>query len=196
MQVSTPPHIATHCIIFKTKTMKPLTKLYIKTFLATGIPYGIIMMGFDYLEGTEFKLWKFLFLTFFFGITMSLILVYSQKKALKKAGINELTDKNLGVNQSKEIKTKFSKDEILNQLKSEKSLKKMEIEETENGINIATNTSWKSWGENICISLKSKEEQYYTYQISSSPKLKTTLLDYGKNLKNVTLLESIIKNIA
>lgn len=56
--------------------MKPLTKLYLKTFLLTGIPYGLIMIGFDLLDGDGFKLWKFLSLTFFFGITMSLTLVF------------------------------------------------------------------------------------------------------------------------
>jgi len=37
--------------------MKPLTKLYLKTFLLTGIPYGLIMIGFDLLDGGGFKLW-------------------------------------------------------------------------------------------------------------------------------------------
>jgi hypothetical protein len=31
--------------------MKPITKLYLKTFLLTGIPYGLIMSGFDLADG-------------------------------------------------------------------------------------------------------------------------------------------------
>jgi hypothetical protein len=54
----------------------------------------------------------------------------------------------------------------------------------------------KSWGEEIKIILKSNKENNFEYQLSSSPKLKTTIVDYGKNLENINKIESVIKNIA
>jgi hypothetical protein len=54
----------------------------------------------------------------------------------------------------------------------------------------------KSWGEEIKIILKSKTKSEFEYMISSSPKLKTTLVDYGKNLENINRIENAIKNIA
>ena len=72
--------------------MKPIPKLYLKTFLLTGVPYGLLMMGFDLVEGDGFNLWKFLFLTFFFGTTMSLTLVSFHKNRLEINGVQELTD--------------------------------------------------------------------------------------------------------
>lgn len=75
--------------------MKPITKLYLKTFLVTGIPYGLIMLGFDLADGKGFILWKFLFLTFFFGITMSLFLVLFNRYRLKKNEIQKMKDENL-----------------------------------------------------------------------------------------------------
>jgi maltodextrin utilization protein YvdJ len=176
--------------------MKPLTKLYLKIFLFTGIPYGLIMMGIDLMDGNGFNLWKFLFLAFFFGITMSLILVSFHKYSLKKNGIQELMDENLGVIQTKVIKTKLSKTELINKLKSDPIVGKMKMRESENGIVLKTGISWKSWGEEIVIDLKSKNGSDFEYQVSSSPKQKTTLLDFGKNLKNLNRIESVIKNIA
>jgi hypothetical protein len=154
------------------------------------------MIGFDLLDGDGFKLWKFLFLTFFFGITMSLTLVSFHKHRLKKYGIQELSDENLGVTQKKEIKTKLGKIELINKLKSDPIIGKMKMIETENGITLNTGMTWKSWGEEIKIILKSENNSDFEYQISSSPKLKTTIIDYGKNLQNLIRIENVINNIA
>ena len=40
--------------------MKPIAKLYLKTFLLTGIPYGLIMLGFGLTDGDGVRLWKLL----------------------------------------------------------------------------------------------------------------------------------------
>ena len=176
--------------------MKPLTKLYLKTFLLTGIPYALIMLGFDLADGHGFKLWKFLFMTLFFGITMSLILVSFHRYRLKKMGVQEITSENLGVNQTKKIKSGINKSKLIETLKNDPITGKMKMKEIENGILLMTNMTWKSWGEEIKILLKSEENSDFEYQVSSSPKLKITLADYGKNLENVILIENTIKNIA
>ena len=36
--------------------MKPITKLYLKAFLLTGIPYGLIMLGFYLADSEGFRL--------------------------------------------------------------------------------------------------------------------------------------------
>ena len=81
--------------------MKPITKLYLKTFLVMGIAYGLSMIGFDLLRGEGFSLSKFLFLTVSFGGTMSLILVSLLRHRLRKMGIQEITDESLNVFQKK-----------------------------------------------------------------------------------------------
>jgi len=176
--------------------MKPITKLYLKTFLLTGIPYGLIMLGFDLADGNGFRLWKYLFMTFFFGITMSLILVSFHRYRLKKNGIQEITNDNVGVNQSRNLKTGLNKTDLINKLKTDPIIGKMKMTKIENGILLKSGMTWKSWGEEIKIILKSENETDFEYQISSSPKLKTTLVDYGKNLENINRIESAIKNIA
>lgn len=131
--------------------MKPITKLYIKTFLLTGIPYGLLMLIFDLAVGNGFKLWRFLFLTFFFGVMMSLTLVSYHKYKLKKIGVQKLTDQNLGASQKKNVKSELTKSEVIEKLKTDPILGKLKMMETENGILLKTGMTWKSWGEEIKI---------------------------------------------
>lgn len=175
--------------------MKPTTKLYLKTFLLTGIPYGLLTAGFDLVDGNGFRLWKFLFLTFCFGC-MSFLLVSFHKYRLKKNGVQEMTAQNLGVSQKKNLKSEFNKSELIEKLKSDPIIGKMKMQEIENGIILKTGMTWLSWGEEIRIILQTKRESDFDYQISSRPKLKMTLVDFGKNLENVNRIENVMKNMA
>ena len=176
--------------------MKPTTKLYLRTFLLPGIPYGLLTAGFDLANGNGFRLWKFLFLTFFFGVTMSLILVSFHKYRLKKNGVQEMTAQNLGVSQKKNLKSELNKSELIEKLKSDPIIGKMKMQEIENGIILKTGMTWLSWGEEIRIILQTKGECGFDYQIWSRPKLKMTLVDFGKNLENVTRIENVMKKMA
>ena len=64
--------------------MKAENKIFIKTALTTGFIYAVLMAGFDYSEGKEFSILKFLLLFFFFGLAMGLLARYNHKKKLKK----------------------------------------------------------------------------------------------------------------
>lgn len=174
--------------------MKPITKLYLRTFLLTGIPYGLLTVGFDLADGNGFRLWKFLFLTSCFGC-MSFLLVSFHKYRLKKNGVREMTNQNLGVSQKKNLKSDINKSELIEKLKSDPVIGKMKMQEIENGIILKTGMTWLSWGEEIRIIMQTKRESDFDYQISSRPKLKTTLVDFGKNLENVNRIENVMKNI-
>jgi hypothetical protein len=173
--------------------MKTTTKLYLKTFLFTGIPYGLIMTGYDLAVGNGFILWKFLFLTFFFGITMSLFFVLPHKNRLKKIGNREVTTENLKLIQTKNIQTKLNKKELIEKLKTDQIIGKMKMVEMENGILLKSDMTWKSWGEEIKILLISTKDTEFEYKITSRPRVKITLLDYGKNLENIHRIETVIK---
>lgn len=176
--------------------MKPIIKLYVKAFLLTGIPFGLILASSDLADGNEFGLVKFLFNTFFFGITLSLIFVSFHRYSLKKYGIQEITNDNLGVNQSGRLNTELNLTELIRTLKTDPVFGKMKMTEIENGVLLKSGVSWKSWGEEIKILLKTDQENNFEYHISSIPILKLTILDYGKNLGNIKRMENLIKNIA
>ena len=176
--------------------MKPIAKLYLKTFLYSGITYGLITLGFDLADGDGFRLWKFLFTTVFFGATMSLILVSFHNYRLKKNGIQEISNDKVGVNQTKNLKSNLNRKDLINKLKTDPIIGKMKMIEIENGIILKTGMTLQSWGEEIKIILKSNQKNNFEYQVSSRPKLKTTLVDYGKNLENINRIENVLKNTA
>jgi hypothetical protein len=176
--------------------MKAIIKLYFKTFLLTSIPYFALMTLFSLDENNEIFVLKNISASLFFGMFMSLALVSFHWYKLKKDGVEIITDENIGVNQSRIIQTKLNKTELIHKLKLDPKIGKMKMMEMENGVLLKTGMTMQSWGEEIKIILKSNKENNFEYQISSAPKLKTTIVDYGKNLENVNKIESVIKNIA
>jgi hypothetical protein len=64
--------------------MKTENKIFIKSFLISGLVYAGLMAGFDYSDGDSFRIFKFLFHFFFFGLFMGLLARYSHKKQLKR----------------------------------------------------------------------------------------------------------------
>ena len=60
--------------------MTTITKKRIFVFLISGLIFASLSAGFDYNEGDEFNLWKFIIKTTFFGLLMALITRYNIKK--------------------------------------------------------------------------------------------------------------------
>ncbi len=176
--------------------MKPITKFHIKTFLWTGVPYGLLMAAFDWAVGNEFLLWKLLFQIFLFGLFMSLYLVGIQKRRLKKMGITEFTDDTLARKQTRIFKTDLNLTQLIEKLKTNEKIAGMEMSEIENGILLKNGMSFYSWGEEIRIILKSENDSEFEYQVSSTPSFKLTMVDYGKNLGNIKLIENVANSIA
>lgn len=178
--------------------MKPINKLYLKTFLFLGISYALTMSAIDLFVGIDFNLWKFLFSIFFFGFFMSALLVTQHKNRLHEIGIHEITEDNIRTNQKRTIKSQLNINEILAKLKADFHIGRMKMRVTGNEILLKTSYSMFSFGENIKIlqNVSANTDQEFEYLISSSPKFKGTLVDYGINIENINKVELAIKNDA
>jgi len=64
--------------------MKAENKIFIKSFLLSGLVYTTLMAGFDYSDGQDFEIFKLIFHFLFFGLFMGLMSRYSHRKLLKK----------------------------------------------------------------------------------------------------------------
>ncbi|WP_016991341.1 hypothetical protein [Flavobacterium sp. ACAM 123] len=64
--------------------MKSKTKAIIRGGLFGGIVYALGMAGFDYIDGENFNVWKFIFNSSFFGIFMALMTSYNLRKQSEK----------------------------------------------------------------------------------------------------------------
>ncbi|MBD0852074.1 hypothetical protein [Maribacter arenosus] len=60
--------------------MKVQTKKILKYGLFSGLGFAGLTAVFDYIDGHDFKLWKFLFGFFFFGLAMGASIRYDLKK--------------------------------------------------------------------------------------------------------------------
>jgi len=60
-------------------------------------------------------------------------------------------------------------------------------------IRAVTRTSWASWGEEIEIKLSQTNDGATLVNVKSSPKLKITPIDYGKNIDNVEKILVFLK---
>ena len=64
--------------------MTTQTKAIIKSGLISGILYAGLTAGFDYSDGQDFRIWKFIFHASFFGIFMGFMTRYNLRKQAKK----------------------------------------------------------------------------------------------------------------
>lgn len=171
--------------------MKAALFLYLKVFLLMGIPFGLIMSLTDLAFGDGFDMDLFIYRASFFGTWMAVIFVTMHLLVLKGLGITNFTHENLKVKQSKALQSPVDKEALLEKLRSDPTFGKMHLTEKENEIDLKTRTSLWSWGE--LISIKSKPSNGLNdYIIESKPKLNTTLVDFGQNMRNVKRLEKLI----
>jgi hypothetical protein len=175
--------------------MSPTLKLYIKTFLLTGIPFALLMRVWDTLLGFEHSIYTYIFHCIFFGGFMSATLVSWHIKALKKLGIHDFNASTLNPIQCKAIQSHLHPEEMLSIFKTDHELNKMHVRQTEHEILLEAPITWKSWGERITIRRKAVHAGYKEYELVSRPRLKTTYIDFGKNFQNIMKIEKLITNV-
>lgn len=72
---------------------------------------------------------------------------------------------------------------------------KINIKDKKTGtIKATTGISWKSFGEVISIEVTEQKKKQSNVVIRSMPKLKTTIIDYGKAIDNIKKLENLLRS--
>ena len=68
----------------------------------------------------------------------------------------------------------------------------MKVIEEGNRLLLSSKISWMGWGEKISIQPLQVLGSGTEYEITSQPKLGTTLVDSGKNMQNVMEVEKLL----
>ena len=165
-------------------------KYYLRLFLIMGGLFGVFVLIFDLADGTGFRLGKFLLNAFSFGLIMTLFHYFDQRARLKKMG-KEFNAQNFSTTQKTVFRAALTKEELLERLKSDPFLQIVEVTENQEGLALMTKWTWESWGEKIVIHAKITSGGIYEYEITSQPKLKTVIFDFGKNSRNIQEIEMI-----
>jgi len=168
--------------------------IYLKLFFASGVPYGIVMgVIYSLCCGFFLGILAGLFSGILFGGFMSLILGFLQSWSVKRIS-SEKSDEVIGVHHTRTVELRLPYDRAFNLcIESLKLIKKCNVqkEDRSHGKIIAKAcATWKSWGEIISFDICKIDDERTQVTVSSRPVLRTTLVDYSKNLENV---ESIIR---
>ena len=172
-----------------------LKKLYLKLFLAAGVPYGIIMGAVITLLSDPFTgLIAGLLGVILFGGIMSLILGSLHIWSVRRLGSKSKAAEDVNQVRSIEMKLPYGKvfDLCLESVKLIKKCKIVEENRSWSRIVARTGISWKSWGEVITFDIR-KMNDAVRVDVWSKPAIGTTLVDYGKNLENVEKIISFLK---
>ncbi|HUR30598.1 MAG TPA: hypothetical protein VMZ69_04150 [Saprospiraceae bacterium] len=172
--------------------MKPALLLYLRIFFFMGLGFGLFMFLTDALSGEGLGAKSVFLRGFLFGTFMSLILVTFHLIRLRYLGIKEFTTEILRPSQKKILQSDISKQELISKLKSDPVVGKMQMNENGNEISLKSGMNLWGFGENISIKINPKTIQSTEYEIESTPIMKTTLVDFGKNLQNVNRIEKLI----
>jgi hypothetical protein len=162
-------------------------QLYLKLFFALGIPFGLLIAIFDGInEGLAVGLRSGIISGLVFGFFMSLIFGTFQK--LSTNAMKTIGDKVVEPKQTKKKSIHGTYEEIFN--KCLVSLNKINAkvkpyDKTDGVIYASTPLSWKSWGEDIEVLIIKESDHRVMVSITSSPRLKTTMIDFGKGWTNV-----------
>jgi len=156
-------------------------------FLATGVPFGVIMGYFyhSFVQG--------IIAGVFFGFFMALCFRIMESLSLKMMGKK---DSDIGVRQEKKFNVSLSKEDAIGKIKIALNKMKAKItnDDSNNGIIEAkTRFSWKSVSEIITIRFIENSGQTVIF-VESRPALSTTMVDYGKNLQNVEKFQELMSS--
>ena len=170
---------------------------YLKLFLATGIPFGIVMgvlylLQHGFLEG----LIAGLFSGLFFGGFMSLILGTLHSWSVKRI-LPEKPKPSMGVHHVRNLELQVSYDKVFDLcIESLNLIKRCKIRKEnrpQGKIDARAGITWKTWGDVILFDVRKIDIDRTQIIVSSRPAVRTTLVDYGKNLENVERISSFLE---
>ena len=157
-------------------------KLYLKLWLAMAIPYGLLMAIFmtDPAVGALTGA--------LFGTIMSLIFGTLQHQSFR----GKKADAERSVKQSRNIELDLPIDEAFNLcLEAYTQLRRAvirKIDRESHTIEIRTGINWLTYGEIITLHLSPIDLHTTEVVVNSRPRIKSVMIDYGRNLQNVNLI--------
>jgi len=168
--------------------MRKINRFYLKLFLIYGLTFGLLMTLWDYLDEGKVDIIKLIFMTVFFGGFMSWTTIKNLKKTKIKAnGKTELTEEDFKATQVKYIPKILTLDSAFERLNKYDKSNSWRLKINNSRIEGKTKASWISWGEKIVISFLNDK-----IEIISKPRLKTQMIDTGKNSQNIELISHIL----
>lgn len=172
--------------------MKAILKFFLKSFVILTSAYGLPTVIFLAIFKEELNFENVMISSVSFGLFFSLVLIVIYLINLNHRGIANLKDEDFSTKQKKMIQANLTKEELVKRLQNSRWKRNVQVNENGHTISLSDSLSWWSFGENVSIHITSANNGVNNFEISSKPKIWTTLVDYGKNQNNVLEIERII----
>lgn len=162
---------------------------YLRLLLVFGMPFGILMGLFDGLlldRGLDVAVTKGVRDGLLFGSLMSLSLGYLHRSAVESLA-PAAPEAAMRVRQHATVELPFPYDQAFDRCIGalERVPGRLRRKDRAAGsIRADTKSSWASWGEKIEVRLRECASGTHV-EISSHPTFRATVVDYGKNLRNL-----------
>ena len=171
--------------------MMNLYKKLFLIFLAIGISIGMIMgIIFSFQHGIRFGL-VFIAIGAVFGLFggfVSLIFAFLHSWTVKRMPSGN-TEESIGVHHVRNIELNLPYDMAFNlcleSLSLIKNCKVQNEDRAQGKILGKAGMTWKTFGDIISFEVSKNANNGIKVEVSSRPAVRTTLIDYGKNLENV-----------
>lgn len=168
---------------------------YFKTGVISILLFGVSMFACYYflLEQVMNALMGVMVAAVAFGIGIGVASYYGDKQ-LRERGY-DVSSTNL--NQQLNVKVTASPEQVFERCKRLELFKRIDVHDHDARhakIVARTALTWKSFGETVQIIIRKINETQTRVCILSRPALKTTLLDFGKNLENVVTIKETLMN--
>jgi len=163
-------------------------KVYIKLFLAAAIPYSLALslLFRSPILGTV--------LGVFFGVLIAGVFGTLQVHSMQG---KKRADASYAVHQTREIEIDVPLDQALVLARAAlQSIAGVIIKPTPTAphkIEARTGLNWETYGERITLSIAPLDADTTTIRIESRPRLRTTLIDYGRNLHYVNAISQFLR---
>ena len=131
-----------------------------------------------------------------YGFLFTIISAYIHTRVIKKKGY-EISEKTMDVHQKRKLKLKLPYRVAYNLcLESINSLPKARLQKqsiSQGKIDVKSGMGWNTLGEKISFGVRKIDDDRTQIIVSSRPVVRTTLIDYGKNLDNVDKISNFLK---
>jgi hypothetical protein len=131
------------------------------------------------------------------GLTLAVIVVFLHRRCVQKIS-GRYPDEKMEVNTTRDIELKIPFDQAfdlcIESLDCINRCNIMEKDRHQGKIAAKTGINWKTWGDTISFRLSRLNDDTTRVIVSSRPTARTTLVDFGKNLENVRIIISWLKD--
>ena len=175
--------------------MKMVMGKYFKTGVISALLVGVSLFACYYLllEQAMNTLMGVMVAAVVFGISIGVASYYGDMQ-LRQRGYDVSST---SPNQQLSVKVTATPEQVFERCKELAFFRRIDIHahDARHGKIVAmTGPTWKSAGETVQIIIRKINENQTRVCILSSPALKTTLLDFGKNLENVVAVKEALMN--